>query len=63
MSVTGHMLYAAGGRRLAPVYRVLADGSPQLILDGRLVTVPASTLVRSRRQGLDQPDRVAQLAR
>jgi len=44
-SVTpGKMLYAAGGKRLAAVYRVAADGSPQIILDGKLVTVPASTL-------------------
>lgn len=42
-AVSGHMLYA-GTRRLAPVYRVLADGSPQVILDGQLVTVPAATL-------------------
>lgn len=44
-SVTpGKMLYAAGGKRLAAVYRVAADGSPQIILDGKLVTVPVSTL-------------------
>ena len=45
-AVTGHMLYA-GARRLAPVYRVLPDGSAQVILEGRLVTVPASTLTES----------------
>ncbi len=43
-ATTGKMLYAAGGKRLAAVYRVAADGSPQIILDGKLVTVPASTL-------------------
>lgn len=41
----GTMLYAAGGKRLATVYRVKADGSPQIILDGKLVTVPASTIL------------------
>lgn len=45
-SVTvGKMLYAAGGQRLAAVYKIRADGSPQLILDGKLVTVPAETIV------------------
>jgi hypothetical protein len=38
------MLLAANGARLAPVYRVGADGAAQIILDGRLVTVPAATL-------------------
>lgn len=40
----GKMLYSAAGYRIAPIYRVTADGSPQVILNGRLVTVPASTL-------------------
>ena len=40
----GVMLYASNGYRLAPVYRVNAEGNPQIILNGRLVTVPASTL-------------------
>ena len=40
----GQMLYAAGGKRLAPVYKVRADGSPQVILDGKLVTISAATL-------------------
>ncbi|MCJ2179677.1 hypothetical protein [Novosphingobium album (ex Hu et al. 2023)] len=41
---TGMMLYSSTGNRVAPIYRVTADGSPQLILNGRLVTVPASSL-------------------
>jgi hypothetical protein len=41
----GKMLYAAGGQRLAVVYKVKADGSPQVILDGKLVTVPVATIV------------------
>lgn len=40
----GMMLYSTAGYRVAPIYRVTADGSPQLILNGRLVTVPASSL-------------------
>jgi len=40
----GKMLYADNGNRLAPIYRVAADGNPQVILNGRLVTVPASSL-------------------
>jgi len=38
-------LFDANGKRVGNVYRVTADGSPQLIIDeGRLVTVPAATL-------------------
>jgi hypothetical protein len=40
----GKMLYGANGSRIASVYRVAADGKVQVILDGKLVTVPASTL-------------------
>lgn len=40
----GMMLYASNGYRVAPIYRVTSEGNPQVILDGRLVTVPASTL-------------------
>ncbi|AXB76910.1 hypothetical protein [Novosphingobium sp. P6W] len=40
----GKMLYAADGGRIAPVYRVTAEGNPQVIMNGRLVTVPASSL-------------------
>ena len=40
----GKMLYADGGKRLAAIYRVADDGSPQLILDGKLVTVPIATV-------------------
>jgi hypothetical protein len=43
-AVKGSMLVAANGARLAPVYRVGADGSAQIIIDGKLVTVPAATL-------------------
>jgi hypothetical protein len=40
----GQMLVSANGARLGVVYRVAADGSPQIMFDGRLVTIPASTL-------------------
>lgn len=40
----GKMLYGANGYRIAPIYRVTAEGNPQIILNGRLVTVPASSL-------------------
>lgn len=42
--VKGSMLVAANGARLAPVYRVAPDGGAQIILDGKMVTVPATTL-------------------
>ena len=40
----GKMLISANGSRLGAVYRVGPDGSAQLIIDGRMVAVPASTL-------------------
>lgn len=43
-AVKGSMLISANGSRLAQVYRVGADGSAQIIIDGKLVTVPASSL-------------------
>ncbi len=42
-SAKGKMLVAADGARLAPVYRVVDEGA-QIILDGRMVTVPANTV-------------------
>lgn len=45
VSVTaGKMIYGANGQRLAAVYRVTEAGAVQVILDGKLVTVPASSL-------------------
>ena len=43
-AVKGSMLISANGSRLAQVYRIGPDGSAQIIIDGKLVTVPASTL-------------------
>lgn len=40
----GKMLYTSNGSRVAAIYRVTAEGNPQVILNGKLVTVPASTL-------------------
>jgi hypothetical protein len=40
----GKMLIAANGSRLGAVYRVGPDGSAQIIIDGKLVTVPANTI-------------------
>lgn len=40
----GKMVYTSNGQRLAAVYRVSAEGDAQVILNGKLVTIPASTL-------------------
>jgi hypothetical protein len=40
----GKMLYGPDGRRIASVYGVSANGDAQLILNSKLVTVPAATL-------------------
>jgi hypothetical protein len=40
----GQMLVTANGARLAPVYRVGVDGSAQILIDSKTVTVPATTL-------------------
>jgi len=43
-AVEGQMLITADGARVARVYHVNADGSVQVILDYRMVTVPVNTL-------------------
>lgn len=40
----GKMLFANGGTRLGVVYKVTQDGSAQIIFEGKLVTVPATTI-------------------
>jgi hypothetical protein len=40
----GKMLVASNGARLGAVYRVTEDGSAQIIVDGKMVTIPAATL-------------------
>jgi hypothetical protein len=40
----GKLLVTANGARLGTVYRVGPDGAAQIIIDGKLVSVPASSL-------------------
>lgn len=40
----GRMIYGGNGQRIAAAYRVTADGTVQVILNGKLVNIPASTL-------------------
>ena len=40
----GQMIYGADGGRIAPIYHVLPNGSVQVILSGKLVTIPAANL-------------------
>lgn len=40
----GQMLYSSAGYRIASIYRVTESGDPQVIVSGRLVTVPLSTV-------------------
>jgi hypothetical protein len=40
----GQMLFDSTGHRVASVNRVTKDGDAQVILNGHLVTIPASTL-------------------
>ena len=42
--VKGKMLVAANGARLGLVYHVTPDGSVQVIVDGKMTTIPGSTL-------------------
>jgi hypothetical protein len=44
---SGQMLYDSTGHRIASVNRVTQNGDAQVILNGRLVTIPASTLSQS----------------
>jgi hypothetical protein len=44
VAAKGQMLLSSNGARLGTVNRVTADGSAQIIIDGKLVTVPAATL-------------------
>lgn len=40
----GRMIYGPTGQRIAPAYRVTSDGTVQVILNGKLVNIPSSTL-------------------
>jgi hypothetical protein len=44
VAARGQLVVAANGARLGRVSRLADDGSPQLIVEGKLVTVPLSTL-------------------
>jgi hypothetical protein len=44
VAAKGKMLTSSDGGRLGVVNRLSSDGGAQVILDGRLITVPASTL-------------------
>ena len=43
----GQMVYSTAGRPLLPVYKVTAGGEPQVIVDSRVLTLPAATLSMS----------------
>jgi len=40
----GQAIYGPTGSRVASVYRVTSEGAVQVILDGKLINVPAATL-------------------
>ncbi|SFO35475.1 hypothetical protein [Sphingomonas sp. OK281] len=42
--VVGKMLYSTGGKKLAAIYKLDAGSAPQILLDGKLITVPSDTL-------------------
>lgn len=42
--LVGKLLYDADGKKLAPIYKLDANGVPQILLAGKVVTVPMSTL-------------------
>ncbi|MFN4136418.1 MAG: PRC-barrel domain-containing protein [Novosphingobium meiothermophilum] len=40
----GKMIYTAKGERIGAVYKVGQDGAAQVIVSGKMVTIPAATL-------------------
>ena len=42
------MLYGPDGNRIGTIYRVTGTGDAQVILNGKLVTVPAATLTAAQ---------------
>ncbi|TAK99780.1 MAG: hypothetical protein EPO08_15400 [Rhodospirillaceae bacterium] len=44
VAAKGQMVFDVTGRRLAPVYRVTNDGAVELIIEAKMVTIPAATL-------------------
>ena len=43
-AAAGKMIYGANGQRIAAIYRVSATGVVQIIIDGKLITVPSASL-------------------
>jgi hypothetical protein len=43
----GRLIYGAKGGAIGAVYRKTAKGDPQVILEGRFVTVPAATITEA----------------
>jgi hypothetical protein len=42
----GKMLLASNGARLGAIYRVTPEGAAQIIIDGKMVAVPANTITK-----------------
>jgi hypothetical protein len=47
LAAKGQVVVSANGSRLGSVYRVATGGSVQMIIDGKMVTVPGATLSNS----------------
>jgi hypothetical protein len=43
-ATAGKLIYSGDGKLLGPINRVTEDGNVQVILDGKLVTIPATTV-------------------
>ena len=43
-AMVGKLLFDADGKKLAAIYKLDPKGSPQLLLDGKMVTVPLATM-------------------
>lgn len=43
-AMVGKLLYDGEGKKLAAIYKLDANGSPQILLEGKMVTVPLATL-------------------
>jgi hypothetical protein len=43
-AAAGKTIYSANGQRIGAIYRVNQAGQVQLIIEGRLVTVPSETI-------------------
>lgn len=46
-AMVGKLLYDADGKKLAAIYKLDPKGSPQLLLDGKMVTVPLATMKKA----------------